>query len=55
MTTMITIMITMILAITFLLRTSVIALLSAVKVKYGLESPSIVALVFRVSVKNFTF
>ena len=52
---MITIMITMILAIAFLLSTSVIALLIAVKVKYGLESPSIVALVFRVSVINFTF
>ena len=55
MTIMITIMITMILAIPFLLSTSVIALLIAVKVKYGLESPSIVALVFRVSVINFTF
>ena len=55
MTIMITIMITVILAIPFLLSTSVIALLIAVKVKYGLESPSIVALVFRVSVINFTF
>ena len=55
MTIMITIMITMILAIPFLLSTSVIALLIAVKVKYGLESPNIVALVFRVSVINFTF
>ena len=35
---MITIMITMILAIPFLLSTSVMALLIAVKVKYGLES-----------------
>ena len=48
-------MITMILAIAFLLSTSVITLLIAVKVKYGLESPSIVALVLRVSVINFTF
>ena len=55
MTIMITIMITMILAIPFLLSTSVIALLIAVKVKYSLESPSIVALVLRVSVINFTF
>ena len=55
MTIMIAIMITMILAIPFLLSTSVIALLITVKVKYGLESPSIVALVFRVSVINFTF